>query len=121
MHLPAALLAGQELGHSVSLVTDGRFSGATRGACVGHVSPEAARGGPIALVEDGDEIEIDIPARRLELHVTAEELQRRRAGWRRLDRRPVGYLARYAACVGPSHEGCVVRPPAQHDEDEATL
>ena len=110
MHVPATMLAGQALGRSVSLVTDGRFSGGSRGACVGHVSPEAALGGPIAFVEDGDEIEIDIPARKLELHVSAAELERRRSVWTPPDRRVTGYLARYAASVGPSHEGCTLRP-----------
>lgn len=109
MHVPATLLAGQELGRAVSLVTDGRFSGASRGACIGHVSPEAAAGGPLALVRDGDEIEIDIPARRLELCVPQEELERRRASWRPPRRELRGYLARYAALVAPSHEGCVLR------------
>ncbi len=109
MHVPATLLAGQELGKTVSLVTDGRFSGASRGACVGHVSPEASVGGPIALVQDGDEIEVNIPARRLDLHVPAEELAQRRAAWQRPERQLSGYLARYAAGVGPSHEGCVLK------------
>lgn len=107
MHVPATLLAGQHLGRSVSLVTDGRFSGASRGACVGHVAPEAAAGGPIALVQDGDEIEIDLPARRLDLLVPAEVLAERRRAWRPREQRLSGYLARYAAEVGSSHEGCV--------------
>ena len=108
MHVPATLLAGQEHLRSVPLVTDGRFSGASRGPCVGHVSPEAACGGPIALVQDGDEIEVDIPGRRLTLHVPEEELSRRRAEWRSPHRVLTGYLARYAASVGPSHKGCIV-------------
>jgi dihydroxy-acid dehydratase len=111
MHVPATLLSGQALGRAVSLVTDGRFSGASRGACVGHVSPEAAAGGPLALVEDGDEIEVDIPARRIELHVGEEELARRRARWQPPARCLDGYLARYAALVGPSHTGCVLSAP----------
>ena len=108
MHVPATLLVGQGMSRSVSLVTDGRFSGASRGACVGHVSPEAAVGGPLALVEDGDEIEIDIPARRLELYVDASELERRRSRLQLQEKQLLGYLARYAAAVGPSHEGCVL-------------
>ncbi len=108
MHVPATLLAGQEHLRSVTLVTDGRFSGASRGACVGHVSPEAACGGPIALVKPGDEIEVDIPNRALTLHVPEEELARRRTGWQPIRRRLTGYLARYAAAVGPSHQGCIV-------------
>jgi len=108
MHIPATLLVGQELGGSVSLVTDGRFSGASRGACIGHVSPEAAAGGPLALVEEGDEIEVDLPARRLELRVSTQELDRRREVWKAPEADLTGYLARYAASVRPSHEGCVV-------------
>ena len=110
MLVPAMMLAGRDLGRSVSLVTDGRFSDGSRGACVGHVSPEAADGGPIALVEDGDQIEIDIPARLLHLHVSTEDLCRRRRSWRPLERQLRGYLARYAASVGPSHEGCLFQP-----------
>ncbi|MBN1315712.1 MAG: dihydroxy-acid dehydratase [Anaerolineales bacterium] len=108
MHIPATLLAGQELGKSVSLVTDGRFSGGSRGACVGHVSPEAILGGPIALVQEGDEIDLDIPDRRLQLLVSNDEMERRRARWKPPERRLTGYLARYAALVGPSHRGCVL-------------
>ena len=78
---PTAALAGMGLDREVALITDGRFSGATRGASIGHVSPEAAAGGPIALVEEGDLISIDIPARRLELLVPEEELRRRREFW----------------------------------------
>ena len=107
MHVPATLLAGQDLGRSVSLVTDGRFSGGSRGACVGHVSPEAALGGLIALVQDGDPVEIDIDARRLWLHVPAQELARRRAAWKPPERPLAGYLRLYAAGVGHSHEGAV--------------
>jgi dihydroxy-acid dehydratase len=108
MHVPATLLSGQEALRSVALVTDGRFSGGSRGPCVGHVSPEAACGGPIALVRDGDEIEVDIPARRLALHVPESELARRRADWTPPHRPLAGYLARYAAAVGPSHLGCIL-------------
>jgi dihydroxy-acid dehydratase len=107
MHVPATMLSGQNLNGQVSLVTDGRFSGGSRGACIGHVSPEAAVGGPIALVEDGDEIEIDIDARCLWLHVPGAELRRRRQSCRPPERSLGGYLARYAAGVGPSHEGCL--------------
>jgi dihydroxy-acid dehydratase len=108
MHVPATLLAGQELGRTVSLVTDGRFSGGSRGACVGHVAPEAAAGGPIALVQDGDEIVIDLRARRLDLLVPDEILAQRRATWKPRELALSGYLARYAAEVGSSHEGCIV-------------
>ncbi len=83
MLAPTANIMGRGLGESVCLITDGRFSGATRGACIGHVSPEAAAGGPIALVEEGDIIRIDIPKRRLELEVPDEVLAKRRAAWKR--------------------------------------
>ena len=102
-------LAGQGLLDSVALITDGRFSGGTRGCCIGHVSPEAAVGGPIGLVKTGDTITIDIPRRSLRLHVSEEELERRR---RRA--RPIvpevrsGYLARYAQMVGSAARGAVL-------------
>jgi len=108
MLMPTATLMGLGLGQSVSLVTDGRFSGATKGACVGHVSPEAMNGGPIALVEEGDTIEIDIPQRRIELLVPSDELSRRREDWKPPERRLRGYLKLYAENVGPSHEGCLL-------------
>jgi len=79
---PTAVLMGMGLGSSCALITDGRFSGGTRGPCVGHVSPEAMAGGPIALVQEGDMIEVDIPARKLELLVGQAELRRRRRAWR---------------------------------------
>ncbi|HJX37566.1 MAG TPA: dihydroxy-acid dehydratase [Anaerolineae bacterium] len=109
MLMPTATLAGLGLGGSVSLVTDGRFSGATRGACVGHVSPEAMTGGPIALIEEGDTIEIDIPLRSIGLLVSPEELARRREAWKPPERTLKGYLHLYAENVGPSHEGCLLR------------
>lgn len=103
-----ALLYGQGMGEHVALVTDGRFSGATRGLCIGHVSPEAAAGGPIALVQDGDAIQIDAKAGCLRLLVPDEELERRRRAWKPAPRRPLGgLLEKYAASVGPSHSGAV--------------
>lgn len=103
-----ALIYGQGMGEKVALLTDGRFSGATRGLCVGYVSPEAARGGPIALVQDGDPITIDCVQRSLELGVDAEELDRRRAAWRpRQQERLAGVLEKYAAVVGPANLGAV--------------
>jgi dihydroxy-acid dehydratase len=100
------------LGESVCLITDGRFSGATRGACIGHVSPEAAAGGPIAFVEEGDTIHIDIPNRRLELEVPDEVLANRKAKWKphppKID---YGYLARYAAQVTSADTGAVFKKP----------
>jgi dihydroxy-acid dehydratase len=108
-----ALISGGPLNGKVALVTDGRFSGGSRGAAVGHVSPEAARGGPLALVVDGDIISIDIPARRLDLDVAEEELQRRRAAWTPPKPRfSKGALARYAALVGSAKVGAVLANPS---------
>ena len=109
---PTSALAGRGLGDSVALVTDGRFSGATRGGAIGHVSPEAAAGGPIGLVEPGDTIEIDLPARRLTLFVDDQELARRRSTWRpRKTELSRGYLARYASMVTSADEGAILRVP----------
>jgi dihydroxy-acid dehydratase len=107
---PTAALAGRGLDGSVALLTDGRFSGATRGAAIGHVCPEAAAGGPIALVREGDRIRIDIEARSLELLVPAAELEARRAAFAPPRRKPAsGYLARYARDVGPASCGASLR------------
>ncbi|RKX31961.1 MAG: dihydroxy-acid dehydratase, partial [Verrucomicrobia bacterium] len=96
MLAPTSYIMGRGLGESVALITDGRFSGGTRGACIGHVSPEAAEGGPIGLLRDGDIIEIDIPARKLEVRLSAEELEARRREWKpRPPRFTSGWLARY--------------------------
>ncbi|MER2148917.1 MAG: dihydroxy-acid dehydratase, partial [Ruminococcus sp.] len=106
---PTSAIMGRGLGSSVALITDGRFSGATRGACIGHVCPEAAVGGPIALVEDGDIIEIDIPANTIKLIVSDEELAKRRAEWQpREPKITTGYLARYAKLVSSSAKGAVL-------------
>jgi dihydroxy-acid dehydratase len=106
---PTSLIMGQGLGSSVALITDGRFSGGTRGASVGHISPEAAAGGPIALVQEGDLITVDIPNRRLQLHVSPEELARRRAGWVPLQRPNLPrYLRRYAKMVTSGSQGAVL-------------
>ncbi|HEY1109814.1 MAG TPA: dihydroxy-acid dehydratase [Opitutaceae bacterium] len=109
MLAPTSALAGRGLGDSVALITDGRFSGATRGGAIGHVSPEAAAGGPIALIEPGDLIEIDIPARRLSLLVDDATLAQRRTRWRQpkkdLGR---GYLARYASMVSSADRGAIL-------------
>jgi dihydroxy-acid dehydratase len=110
-------LVGMGLDRSVALVTDGRFSGGTKGASIGHVSPEAAHGGTIALVRDGDEIVIDIPGKRVDLNVPEEELNRRRKEWKP----PVatiteGYLARYAMMVSSAAEGAILSTKAHlHD------
>ncbi len=106
---PTSAIAGMGLGASVALITDGRFSGASRGASIGHVSPEAAVGGPIALVEEGDIIQIDIPNNRLDLKVSDEELERRRAAWKpREPKVKSGYLARYASMVTSGNRGAVL-------------
>jgi dihydroxy-acid dehydratase len=112
MLAPTSNIMGRGLGESVALITDGRFSGGTRGACIGHVSPEAAVGGPIALVEQGDRIEIDIPGRAVRLLVDDRELKRRRDAWQP-SKAAVhsGWLARYAAQVTSADTGAVLRKP----------
>ncbi len=111
---PTSAIAGMGLGSSVALITDGRFSGASRGASIGHVSPEAAVGGPIALVEEGDIIKINIPACSLELAVDDEELARRRAKWQpREPKIKTGYLARYASLVTSGSKGAVLINPME--------
>lgn len=108
MLAPTAALMGLGLGDSVALITDGRFSGGTRGPCIGHISPEAAVGGTIALVEDGDRIRLDIPRRRLELLVDAEILAERHSRWQRPEPKiKSGWLARYAAVVTSANTGAV--------------
>lgn len=106
---PTSAIVGRGLGSQVALITDGRFSGATRGAAIGHVSPEAAVGGPIALVEEGDLITIDIPKNTITLEVSEEEMARRKAAW--VPRTPAittGYLARYAASVTSGNRGAIL-------------
>ncbi len=106
---PTSAIAGMGLGSSVALITDGRFSGASRGASIGHVCPEAAVGGPIALVEEGDLIKINIPENKLELAVSDEELAARKAKWQpRAPKVTTGYLARYAKMVSDSCKGAVL-------------
>ena len=106
---PTSAIMGSGLGNCVALITDGRFSGATRGAAIGHVSPEAAVGGPIALVEEGDEIEIDIPNNTIQVLVSDEELAKRQAAWKpRQPRITTGYLARYAKSVTSGSTGAVL-------------
>lgn len=104
---PTAAIVGMGLGNSVALLTDGRFSGATRGSSIGHVSPEAAVGGTIALVEDGDMIEIDIPARKLQLLVSDEVLAERKAKWQPPVKELTGYIKRYAQHVTSGSKGAV--------------
>jgi dihydroxy-acid dehydratase len=112
MLAPTANIMGRGLGESVALITDGRFSGGTRGACIGHVSPEAAAGGTIGLVEPGDTIIVDIPNRRIDLDVPEAEIARRRAAWKPHPAKiKYGYLARYAAQVTSADTGAVLRQP----------
>ena len=106
---PTSAIAGMGLGSSVALITDGRFSGASRGASIGHVSPEAAEGGPIALVEEGDLIRINIPEHKLEVVVSDEELARRKPAWTpREPKVTTGYLKRYAKMVSSANKGAIL-------------
>jgi len=108
LSIPAALLIGMGLGDSVAMITDGRYSGATRGPCIGHVCPEAYAGGPIAAVREGDLIEIDIPGRRLDLCVSADEIARRLAAWRpHPPAITAGFLGLYSRIVGPASRGAL--------------
>ncbi|NMC06787.1 MAG: dihydroxy-acid dehydratase [Candidatus Lokiarchaeota archaeon] len=110
LSIPAAILVGMGLGNSVAMVTDGRYSGATRGPCIGHVCPEAADGGPIALVADGDRIKIDIPGRVLDLLVPASELSRRKQSWKAPGRPALkGFLKHYAEHVSSARYGAVLK------------
>ena len=113
---PTSAIAGMGLGSSVALITDGRFSGASRGASIGHVSPEAAVGGPIALVEEGDLIRINIPELKLELNVSEEELDVRKAKWQPKEPNvKTGYLARYASMVTSGNRGAILEIPKTNE------
>ena len=106
---PTSAIMGMGLGSTVALITDGRFSGATRGAAIGHVSPEAAVGGPIAMVRDGDIISIDIPANKIELKISDEEMEKRTLEWKpREPKIKTGYLARYASLVTSGNRGAIL-------------
>jgi dihydroxy-acid dehydratase len=110
LSIPAAVLIGMGLGDSVAMVTDGRYSGASRGPCIGHVCPEAAEGGPIALIQDTDIIDIDIPNRRLDIRVSGSELEKRRNGWRpKPPKSRGGFLDLYRRLVSGADEGAVLR------------
>ncbi len=110
MYQAMKYLYGRGLALKTAVVTDGRFSGTNNGCFVGHVSPEAAEGGPIALVADGDRVTIDVPGRRVELQVPAEELARRRAAWRRpAPRITRGYLSLYARLAESADKGAIIR------------
>ena len=107
---PTSAIIGMGLGGSVALLTDGRFSGGTQGACLGHISPEAAEGGPIGLVAEGDSIAIDIPARTITLQVPAEELARRRQDWTPPPAKITsGYVGRYAKMVTSGSTGAILK------------
>ncbi len=109
---PTSAIAGMGLGSTVALITDGRFSGASRGASIGHISPEAAVGGPIALIEEGDIICVNIPEKSLNVKVSDEEMERRKAAWKpREPKITTGYLARYAAMVTSGSKGAVLKVP----------
>jgi dihydroxy-acid dehydratase len=93
----------------VALLTDGRFSGASRGPCIGHISPEAAVGGPIALIQDGDKLTIDVPNRKLHLEISDEEMAKRKAAWKpRPPKVTTGYLSRYAKLVTSADKGAIL-------------
>lgn len=107
---PTSAIAGMGLDKEVALLTDGRFSGASRGASIGHISPEAMEGGPIALIQEGDRIKIDIPGKRVDLLVSEEELSRRQAAWRQPEPRiKTGYLSRYSKLVTSANTGAVLK------------
>jgi len=107
-----AAVAGSGLGDKIAIVTDGRFSGGTRNLSIGHASPEAAEGGPIALVQDGDEIRIDVPARTIDLLVDESEIEKRRAAWKRpAPKFTHGWLARYERLVASAAHGAVLLTP----------
>lgn len=111
MHMVTSLIVGRGMDEMCALVTDGRFSGSTRGPCIGHVSPEAAAGGPIAIVQDGDPILIDIPGRKLELQVPQEEIDRRLAEWKPIWKERTPALNRYSALVTSADQGAVLKAP----------
>jgi dihydroxy-acid dehydratase len=107
---PTSAIAGMGLGSTVALITDGRFSGASRGASIGHVSPEAAVGGPIALVEEGDIISIDIDNHSINLKISDEEMAARKANWQPKEPKvKTGYLARYASLVTSADKGAILK------------
>ncbi len=117
LSIPAAVLVGLGLDKSVTIITDGRFSGATKGPCVGYVCPEAWIGGPIALVKNGDIIEIDIENRSMELKISTEELSRRKSMWKRVDKkRPGGFIGLYGDLALQANRGASL--PGNHEKNE---
>jgi dihydroxy-acid dehydratase len=110
MLTPTSYIMGAGLGESVALITDGRFSGGTRGACIGHISPEAAVGGPIGLLKDGDIIKIDIPSNKIDVELSDKELAGRRKAWKPPKPRITqGYLAKYASMATSADTGAVLK------------
>jgi dihydroxy-acid dehydratase len=107
MLAPTSAIAGVGRDRDVALITDGRFSGGSRGAAIGHVSPEAAEGGPIAVVRNGDQIEIDIPGKKLNVLISNEELKKRLSRWKPPKKELKGYLKRYARLVTSANTGAV--------------
>jgi len=112
MLTPTSAIAGMDLNGEVALLTDGRFSGGTRGASIGHISPEAMQGGPLAIVVDGDPIIIDIPGKTFTLNISEKDIKERLARWTPpMPKITGGYMARYARTVSSADEGAIVRPP----------
>jgi dihydroxy-acid dehydratase len=110
MLTPTSAIAGMGLGAACALITDGRFSGGTKGACIGHVSPEAANGGPIAMINENDIIHIDIPAKTIELMVPEDEIRERQARWvKPAPKIKTGYMARYARQVSSAAQGAIIQ------------
>jgi dihydroxy-acid dehydratase len=109
--MTTSLLVGRGMDEKCALITDGRFSGSTRGPCIGHISPEAAAGGPIAVVEEGDRIRIDIPNRKLEMLVDEDVIKDRLKAVRLLKKEAKGILAKYASMVTSADKGAVLRVP----------
>jgi dihydroxy-acid dehydratase len=108
---PTSAIAGMGMSESVVLITDGRFSGATRGPCIGHVSPEAASGGPIAVIRDGDRIRVDIPKRTVHVLLSEEEITSRLRSWKPPEKKVVrGYLSRYIQTVASADQGSILVP-----------
>jgi dihydroxy-acid dehydratase len=105
---PTSYIVGMGLGDKVALVTDGRFSGGTAGACIGHVSPEAAEGGPIGLLKAGDRVRIDFPNRRIDICVPEAELAERKRSWQPRERELKGWLARYRKLVSNASQGGIL-------------
>jgi len=115
MLAPTAALAGMGLDDKVALITDGRFSGASKGASIGHVSPEAALGGNIGIINEGDIIAIDIDGLSINVKISEEEIARRKKSWKPFSKTHTGYLARYAAQVGSAAQGAVFSQPGKGD------